>query len=183
MSAMNRLAYLTAALSLLAALPAQAADKGMVSYDAESPKARELTGEGLTFSYAKGLLHTRITAVRATAVPVGVVVKPLGDGRIAGKLDRLAGKDARLGTLYAIADAQDAQVMIQAFCPGSKAGWLSIGPIVHAQPLRVLAFGDDPGTGEPKLCAAMDFQFRGEWRLPDEVHHSDPTDTVFAPDY
>jgi len=180
---MNRIAYVTAALALFASVPAHAAEKGMVSYDAESPKARELTGEGLTFSYVKGLLHTRITAVRATAVPVGVVIKPLDDGRIAGKLDRLAGEDARLGTLYQIADAQDAQVMIQALCPGSKTGWLSIGPIQHARPLKVLAFGDDPGTGEPKLCAAMDFQFRGEWRLPDGLNHADPTDAVFAPDY
>lgn len=180
---MNRILFSAAALALLASAPAHAADKGMVSYDAESPKARELTGEGLTFSYVKGLLHTRITAVRATAVPVGVVVKPLDDGRIAGKLDRLAGPDARLGTLYEIADKQDAQVMIQAFCPGSKSGWLSIGPIMHARPLRVLAFGDDPGTGQPKLCATMDFQFRGEWRMPSDVRHDNPTDTVFAPDY
>ncbi|MGE5564635.1 MAG: hypothetical protein ACM3YN_00540 [Parcubacteria group bacterium] len=180
---MNRILLSAAALALLAAAPAHAADKGMVSYDADSPKARELTGEGLTFSYVKGLLHTRITAVRATAVPVGVTVKPLDDGRIAAKLDRLAGDNARLGTLYKIADAQDAQVMVQAFCPGSKTGWLSIGPIEHARPLKVLAFGNDPGTGEPKLCAAMDFQFRGEWRLPDGVNHADPTDAVFAPDY
>lgn len=179
---MKRIFLSVAALALLSAPPAGAAEKGMVSYDADSAKARELTGEGLTFSFVKSLLHTRVTAVRATAVPVGVVVEPLNDGRIAGKLDRLAGRDAKLGTLYAINDAQDAQVMIQAFCPGSKTGWLSIGPIQHAQPLKVLAFGDDPGTGEPKLCAAMDFQFRGEWRMP-KTNTADPTDDVFAPDY
>ncbi|MGE5502696.1 MAG: hypothetical protein ACM3W4_12330 [Ignavibacteriales bacterium] len=179
---MNRTAFCAIALGLLAACPAHAADKGMVSYDANSPKARELTGEGLTFSYEKSLLHTRVTAVRATAVPVGVVVSPLDDGRTAGKLDRLAGEDAKLGTLYTIADSQDAQVMVQAFCPGSKTGWLSIGPIRHAEPLRVLAFGDDPATGEPKLCATMDFQFRGEWRMP-KTNTADPTDAVFAPDY
>lgn len=179
---MNRFAFVTTAFALLAAVPAHAADKGMVSFDAESPKARELTGEGLTFSYEKGLLRTRVTAVRATAVPVGVTVKPLTDGRLIEKMDRLAGENARLGTLYTISDAQDAQVMIQAFCPGSKTGWLSIGPIRHAEPLRVLAFGDDPGTGDPKLCATMDFQFRGEWRMP-KTNTADPTDTVFAPDY
>lgn len=179
---MNRIVSSALALAFLAAVPAHAAEKGMVSYDAESPKARELTGEGLTFSYVKRLFHTRVTAVRATAVPVGVVVDPLDDSRLIDKLDRLAGPDARQGTLYAIDDAQDAQVMIQALCPGSKMGWLSIGPILHAQPLKVLAFGDDPGTGEPKLCATMDFQFRGEWRMP-KTNTADPTDTVFAPDY
>ena len=180
---MNRVLISAAALALVAAVPAHAAQKGMASYDADSPKARDLTGEGLTFSYEKGLLHTRVTAVRATAVPVGVVVKPLTDGRVAEKLDRLAGRDARVGTLYRIADAQQANVMIQAFCPGSKVGWLSIGPIEHARPLRALAFGDDPGSGEPKLCATMDFQFRGDWQMPSDIHHDDPTNTVFAPDY
>lgn len=180
---MNRVLFSAAALALIAAAPAHAADKGMVSYDAISPKARELTGEGLTFSYAKSLLHTRVTAIRATAVPVGVVLRPLNDGRVAGKLDRLAGEDAKVGSLYAIQpDKEQGDVMVQAFCPGSKNGWLSIGPIRHAAPLRVLAFGDDPGTGEPKLCAAMDFQFRGEWRMP-STNTADPTDEVFAPDY
>jgi hypothetical protein len=172
-----------AALAVLAALPAQAADKGMASYDAMSPKARELTGEGLTFSYSKSLLRTRVLAIRATAVPVGAVLEPVNDGRVAGKLDRLAGEDAKVGSLYVIdPDAEQGNVMVQAFCPGSKIGWLSIGAIRHAEPLRVLAFGDDPGTGEPKLCATMDFQFRGEWRLP-RTNTADPTDWVFAPDY
>ena len=179
---MKRSLFSAAALFLVVAAPAHAADKGMVSFDAVSPSARDLTGEGLTFSYVKSLLRTRVTAVRATAVPVGVVVTPLTDGSLTGKLDRLAGPDAKLGTLYTITDEQDAGVMIQALCPGSKTGWLSIGPIRHAAPLRVLAFGDDPGTGEPKLCATMDFQFRGEWRMP-KTNTADPTDAVFAPDY
>jgi hypothetical protein len=181
---MTRVAYLAAALALLVAVPANAAEKGMVSYDALSPTARDLTGEGLTFSYSKSLLHMRVLAIRATAVPVGVIVTPLTDGRIAQKLDRLAGADAKVGSLYVIhPDEEQGNVMVQAFCPGSKSGWLSIGPIRHAEPLRVYAFGDDPGTGEPKLCATMDFQFRGEWRMPDGINHGDPTDTVFAPDY
>lgn len=180
---MTRVACLAAAFAFLAAVPANAADKGMVSYDALSPKARELTGEGLTFSYSKTFLHMRVLAIRATAVPVGVIVTPLTDGRIAGKLDRLAGADAKVGSLYLIhPDEEQGNVMVQAFCPGSKTGWLSIGPIRHAEPLRVYAFGDDPGTGEPKLCATMDFQFRGEWRMP-KTNTADPTDTVFAPDY
>lgn len=180
---MTRVACIASALTLLAAVPAQAADKGMVSYDAVSPKARELTGEGLTFSYSKSLLHMRVLAVRATAVPVGVIVTPLDDRRVAGKLDRLAGADAKVGSLYLIhPDEEQGNVMVQAFCPGSKTGWLSIGPIRHAAPLRVYAFGDDPGSGEPKLCATMDFQFRGEWRMP-KTNTADPTDWVFAPDY
>ena len=46
----------------------------MVSYDAVSPDARKLTGAGLTFVFTKSFLRTRVLAVHATAVPVGVVV-------------------------------------------------------------------------------------------------------------
>lgn len=172
-----------AALVLMAAAPAaQAADKRMVSYDAASPEARRLTGAGLTFVFSKSLLRTRVHAVHATAVPVGVVLEP-ADGGVARRLDALMGKDARTGGLYAIQpDEKQGQVMVQAFCPGSTRGWLAIGHIAHARPLRVHAFGDDPATGEPRLCATMDFEFRGEWRMPRQ-NGSDPTDYVFSPNW
>ena len=61
-------------LSALAApLPASAAQKRMVSYDSASPSARRLTGAGLTFVFTKSFLRTRILAVRATAVAVGIL--------------------------------------------------------------------------------------------------------------
>jgi len=172
------------ALTFLAAAPAQAADRRMVTYDSISPDARRLTGAGLTFVFTKPMLRSaRILAVRATAVPVGVVVKPSADRDINGRLDALMGAEGRTGALYQIDPAeQQGAVMVQAFCPGSTTGWLAIGAIAHAQPLRVHAFGDDPATGEPRLCAAMDFAYRGEWRMPRE-NPSDPTKEVFAPNW
>jgi hypothetical protein len=173
-----------AALSLLATAPAHAAAKRMVSYDSISLEARKLTGAGLTFVFTKPMLRpARILAVHATAVPVGVVLKPSGEGQTNRKLDALVGAEARNGTLYQIDPAEkQGAVMVQAFCPGSKEGWLSISSLAHSLPLRVHAFGDDPATGEPRLCASMDFAFRGEWRMPRE-NVADPTKEVFAPNY
>lgn len=170
-----KLAILIAAL----ALPAQAADRRMVTYDAASPDAQRLTGAGLTFVFTRSMLRQRVLAVRATAVPVGVVVEPSTDGRVNDRLDALLRDEARTGALYRIdPEAEQGKVMVQAFCPGSTQGWLSIGTIAHARPIRVHAFGDDPASGEPRLCASMDFDYRGEWRMP-PVRGADPTRDAF----
>ncbi|MDP1737338.1 MAG: hypothetical protein Q8L23_07845 [Caulobacter sp.] len=176
-------ATLAALVLSAAAAPAWAAQKRMVSYDSASPAAKRLTGAGLTFVFTKSFFRTRVLAVRATAVPVGVVPHPSSDGATNRKLDALMGADAGNGTLYEIdPKAAEGKVMIQAFCPGSKTGWLSIGTIAPHRDLRVHAFGDDPTTGEPRLCATMDFTFRGEWRMPGPINDG-VTDRVFRPDY
>ncbi len=170
-------------LSALAAPAAWAAQKRMVTYDSATPAAKRLTGAGLTFVFTKSMLRTRILAVRATAVPVGVLPRISTDGSVNRKLDALMGDDAGEGTLYEIDPAAaEGKVMIQAFCPGSKSGWLAVGTIAHMRDLRVHAFGDDPATGEPRLCAVMDFSFRGEWRMPGPINDR-VTDRVFRPDY
>jgi hypothetical protein len=172
-----------AVLILSLATPAFAAQKRMVTYDAASPTARRLTGAGLTFVFTKSLLRTKIYAVRATAVAVGVVPRPSTDGDINRKLDALMGAEAKSGALYEIdPEAQEGRVMITAFCPGSSKGWLSIGPVGTRRDLRVFAFGDDPVTGEPRLCGDMLFTFHGEWRMPGP-QNAGVTDRVFSPDY
>lgn len=170
-------------LAAVAAPAAQAAEKRMVSYDSDSAEARRLTGAGLTFVFSKSLMRQRVWAVRATAVPVGIIPEPLRDGDTARKLDGLMGEDAGTGALYEInTSAAEGKVMVQAFCPGSTSGWLSIGHIAHAKDLRVHAFGLDPASGQPKLCAVMDFTWRGEWRMP-ETNNSDVTGRVMRPDF
>lgn len=183
MSRLLRTATVAALILSALAAPAWAAQKRMVTYDSASPTAKRLTGAGLTFVFTKSMLRTRILAVRATAVPVGVLPRLSTDGAVNRKLDVLMGDDAGKGTLYEIdPKAAEGKVMIQAFCPGSKAGWLSVGTIAHMRDLRVHAFGDDPATGEPRLCAVMDFSFRGEWRMPGPINDR-VTDRVFRPDY
>jgi len=176
---------LALSLALLVAAPARAAPaRRMVTYDSASPAARRLTGAGLTFVFTKAFLRTRVLAVRATAVPVGVIPRLSTDGQINRKLDALMGEDAGTGALYEIDPAAaEGRVMIQAFCPGSKAGWLAIGAFAYRRDLRVHAFGDDPATGEPRLCAVMDFTFRAEWRMPGTGNGDDVTSRVFKPDY
>jgi len=184
MSRAFRLAAVAALiLSTMAAAPAWAAQKRMVSYDSASPSARRLTGAGLTFVFTKSFLRTRIHAVRATAGAVGIVPCLWTDGGVNRKLDALMGDQAGAGTLYVIdPEAQEGKVMIQAFCPGSTKGWLAIGAIAHMRDMKVHAFGDDPATGQPRLCAVMDFTFRGEWRMPGPVGNR-TTDRVFRPDF
>ena len=178
-----RLAPVLAGLAALtAAGPSTAAVKRMVTYDSASPEARRLTGAGLTFVFTRTLLRQRVLAVRATAVPVGVVPEPLRDADTVQRLDSLMGEDARTGTLYAISpDKAEGKVMIQAFCPGATQGWLAISPIAHNRDLRVHAFGAD-AAGQTRLCAVMDFSWRGEWRMP-STNASDITARVMAPDY
>lgn len=160
------LAGLAAAAVTALAAPVQAADKRMVTFDSASSEARRLTGAGLTFVFTRQYFRTNILAVRATAVPVGVVPKASNDGAINRQLDALMGPDSGKGELYEIApDKAEGKVMIAAFCPGSTKGWLAIGPVYTRKPLRVHAFGDD-GAGGVKLCAAMDFTWRGEWQMP-----------------
>lgn len=171
------------ALILSLAGPALAAPKRMVTYDAVSPTARRLTGAGLTFVFTKTLLRTRILAVRATAVAVGIVPRPSTDGALNRKLDALMGPNAGSGSLYSIdPKAQEGRIMITAFCPGSTKGWLSIGQVGSRRDLRMFAFGDDPTTGEPRLCGEMLFSFHGEWRMPGPTNDG-VTDRVFAPDF
>ena len=175
------------AILALAALtlagPAEAADRRIYSYDAISVQARQLTGAGLTFTFRKGLLSTRVEQVRATGVPVGVIVNPEGDGRVVRDLDAALGKEGGRGDIYRIdPKAQQGAVMIRAFCPGSTKVWLVIGTLEHAQDLRVHALGDDPATGKPHLCASMDFVWHGEWKLPDRGK-PDPLSPIFQPDY
>lgn len=171
------------AAALALAAPAQAADRRIYTYDAISVQARQLTGAGLTFTFRKGLLSTRVEQVRANGVPVGAIVNPEGDGRVARDLDAQLGPDAGQGALYRIdPKAMQGAVMIHAFCPGSTKAWLVIGGLEHARDLRVHALGDDPVTGKPHLCATMDFSWHGEWKLPSR-NRADPVDPIFQPDY
>jgi hypothetical protein len=178
-----RLLAATAILFVLAAAPpALAADKRMVTFDSASPDARRLTGAGLTFVFTRSFFRTQILAVRATAVPVGIVPRLSHDGQINSQLDSLMGEDRGRGELYEIdAEKGEGKVMIQAFCPGARRGWLAIGAVYARKPLRVHAFGDD-GSGGVRLCAAMDFSWRGEWTMP-RPGRTDVTSAVFKPDY
>lgn len=170
-------------IALLLPAAAQAAEKRMVTFDSASPDARRLTGAGLTFVFTKSLLGApKVLAVRATAVPVGIIPRPSRDGDINRELDRLMGPDGGRGQLFEIApDEEQGKVMIRAFCPGSTKGWLAVSDLTSHEGLKVYAFGDTP-SGALRVCAKMEFAYRGEWRMP-RVQGIDPTAAVFKPNY
>jgi hypothetical protein len=162
---------LTTLLVLASAAPAFAADR-MFSYDPVSPDAKRLTGRGLTFIFDQGMLNTRAKRVLATAVSAQAELKPVGEGAL-GKGGRAAlikasGGEPIVGELYEVDPKRtQGRVYIRAWCPGSTRLWMAIGRFAYSKPLTLTALGDDPARpGAARVCARMEFSFRGEWKLP-----------------
>ena len=149
-----------AAATFLAVHPALAAER-MISFEPASPDARRLTGAGITIRFENRLIGQRVTRLLATAIPAQANLQPASTAVLGGLTV------ARPGVLYAI-DEKTAQgaVYVRAFCPGSKRVWLAMGPVGRA-PLTIQALGDDPKGGKTaRLCATMEFAFKGEWTQP-----------------
>jgi hypothetical protein len=147
---------------------AHAGDR-MFSYDPASPDAKRLTGRGMTFIFDQGVMKTRAKRMLATAVSARAELKPVGDG-VLGKGGRAAIAEADFpGQLYEV-DGSKAQgrVFIRAWCPGGSTRlWVAISRFGHNDPLTVTALGDDPANpGKARVCARMEFNVRGEWKLP-----------------
>jgi hypothetical protein len=161
-----RLAALTLAAAL--AIPALAfAAEGMFTYYPANDVARRLTDRGLTFVFDRGLLGAvRLTQVMATEAPAASDLEPASDRDLGVRIESLVGRESDARDLYAIKDTAQGPAMIRAFCPGSTKGWLAFGPVKPRRDVRVHALGDDPATGKARLCATMEFRFRGEWKMP-----------------
>lgn len=151
------------------------AETRMFSYDPISPDARRLTGAGLTVLFDQGLMGARPIKVLATGVPAqGLLIK--GKDRDLGPkgLEGLEGVDADAALYEIDPKAEQGQVYIRAFCPGSTRLWLSFSRIAVRRDLRIQALGDDPrAAGQARVCGTLDFSWRGEWKLPDR-HRPDP---------
>lgn len=159
-----------AALAIATALmiPAIAlAGEGMFTYYPANDVARKLTDRGLTFVFHKGLMGAvRMTSIMATEAPASSDLEPASDRELGARLDALIGRNADERDLYAIQPSAQGPAMIRAFCPGSTKGWLAFGAVRARRDVRVHALGDDPATGKARLCATMEFRYRGEWKLP-----------------
>ena len=167
-----RFAALTFA-AILAVPAAAVAGEGMFTYYPANDVARRLTDRGLTFVFDKGLLGAvRMTRIMATEAPAASDLEPASDRELGVRLEALIGRDAEERDLYAIEAGAQGPAMIRAFCPGSTKGWLAFGPVKPRRDVRVHALGVDPATGKTRLCATMDFRYRGEWKLPGK--HSAP---------
>lgn len=175
MKAFRVLLGLTLALSLTA--EAQAAALRIFSYDPANPQTRRLAGQ-LTFEFKQRLMFTEVVRVRATTGPASAALKPAGEGDLGVSLGSLIGEGASERDLYAIDPANEGKDMIRAFCPGAAHGWLAFGRLRRDEPLRVHVLGDGAQGGPAHLCATLDFQFRGEWRLPRQGEVKAPTQGV-----
>lgn len=152
------------ALGLATAAPAMA-ESFVFSYDAATPETQRVAGRGLTFLFDRSLFGgAKLRRLYATTDPAGAALKPASDGELGaarGRLRELGG-----GDVYRIVADKDGAPLIRALCRGATRGWLAVSPVKSGAPLRLNAFGaaDD---GQPAHCLTLDYQYRGEWRMPD----------------
>jgi hypothetical protein len=155
-------AALTTALALSG--PAAAAVR-IFSYDAANDGTRRVAGD-LTFQFNQRLIFTTILNIRSTQGRASADLKPADEHALgAGGLNRLIGANAQERDLYEVKGGDQGADLVRAFCPGSSRAWLAFGRLVEGRPLRVQVIGDAP-SGPAKLCHTLDFNYRGEWKLP-----------------
>jgi hypothetical protein len=153
-----------AAALLVAAAPAAAATR-FFSYDPANPATQHAAG-ALTFEFKQKFIWVQVLSVRSTEGPAAAQLRPADEHVLgAGGLSRLIGAAAHERDLYEVQPAEQGAEMIRALCPGSTRAWMAFSRLAEGVPLRVQVLGDAPG-GPARLCQTLDFNFRGEWRLP-----------------
>lgn len=147
---------------------AQAASHDRIfSYDAENEAARTLAPGGLTFVFRKQRLGgTRVLKVLSTRDRGTAELKPASDKDLGpGGLGAVIGK-AGERDLYEILPEGQGAPLVKAACPNADRGWLSFGALKTNRNLVVHAIGRNLATGKFYRCAALEFAFHGEWKLP-----------------
>jgi hypothetical protein len=166
---MPRIASLVSAcLVLVAAMAtAQAAAAGVrvFSYDAANDGTRRVAGD-LTFRFNQRLIFVTVLDIRSTEGHASADLTPADEHVLGpGGLNRLIGATAQERDLYEVKGDADGAELVRAFCPGANRAWLAFGRLAEGRSLRVQVIGDAPGGGS-KLCHTLDFNYRGEWKLP-----------------
>jgi hypothetical protein len=156
---------LATAAVLAGAAPAGAAVR-IFSYNPSNDATDRVAGD-LTFQFDQHLIFEKVLNIRSTEGRAHADLRPAADKVLGhGGLSRLIGANAQERDLYEVEPSQEGLELIHAFCPGSNRAWLAFSRLVEARPLRVQAIGDNPAGGPAHLCHTLDFQFRGEWKLP-----------------
>ena len=172
MSRFARLCLAVAAL-LAAASPAAAAVR-VFSYDSANDVTRRVAGD-LTFQFNQRLIFTTVLNIRSTEGRASADLKPADEHALGGGgLNRLIGAGSQERDLYEVRADSEGVELIHAFCPGSSRAWLAFGRLVEGKALRVQVIGDAPGGA--KLCHTLDFNYRGEWKLPSGTPPVRPSD-------
>jgi hypothetical protein len=157
-----------ACLALIAALASAQSALAAVrvfSYDAANDGTRSVAGD-LTFRFNQRLIFVTVLDIRSTEGRASADLKPADEHVLGpGGLTRLIGATAQERDLYEVKGDADGAALVHAFCPGSGHAWLAFGRLVEGRPLRVQVIGD-AASGGSKLCHTLDFNYRGEWKLP-----------------
>lgn len=155
---MKRLLLFAAAVAL--ATPA-AAETRYYSFDPADRLTRSLTN-GLTFQVDRGLFGgIRVQRLYSTTAQGSAELRPGGPDGVRRALP--AGSTET--SVYAITPEGDGRGLTRALCPGSDEAWLVFGRLRPARPLSARAVGRWT-DGTFRHCAALSYNFRGEWALP-----------------
>lgn len=171
---MRALRLILSILLLAGAAAGSAAADSMryLSFDAASESARWRTGD-VTLAIRKGILSSRRIDVlfrrKGADLPLLPSDAPFTETTIA---PLIGGHDASRVRLYAVEPKAGAKFMPIA-CEGlAEKAWVAISEPRPYQPLAIWVFRWDARTQAPVLCVAMDYRFRGEWKLPPSANRS-----------
>jgi methionine-rich copper-binding protein CopC len=169
LSSMTMRSLIVAALGLtaLVSTSAQAATEKMYSYVPADKATAARTDSGLTFVFDKGLMSMKMKLILATQAHAEADVEPADERELGVKLDKILPAGANERALYSVKDKAQGLAMVKAFCPGSSKGWLVFGALRPREGTQVQALGDDPITGKARYCTTLNFEFKGEWKVPE----------------
>lgn len=138
----------------------------LFSYDPANAQTRAAAG-ALTFEFKQRLVGTTMLNVRATEAQATAYLRPAPDKALGqAGLTPLIGPAASERDLYEVLSSGEGPALISAFCPGARRAWMAFGRPRLNRDLRVFVLGDTASGGPVRLCRTLDFNFRGEWRLP-----------------
>ena len=159
------LAVLAFGSAMTVAATAQAAVR-IYSYDPADDATRRTAGP-LTFEFDQRLVFTKVLRVDSTEGRARADLKPANEAVLGrGGLSAVIGPRAHEHDLYEVEPTAEGADMIHAFCPGSTRAWLAFGRLLQYHDLRVDVLGDAPAGGKARVCATLDFSWRGEWSVP-----------------
>jgi hypothetical protein len=143
------------------------ADQRIYSYDSATPITRKMTEGGVTFIFQKSLMGTRVLSILETHDVGAADLRPADPMALGhGGLHDLLGPNAQERDLYEITPAKDGKALSRALCHGADHVWLVFGPVKMGRDLRIHALGHDPVSGRTRVCITLDYQYHGQWALP-----------------
>ena len=165
---MRALRLILSILLLAGAAAGSAAADSMryLSFDASSESARWRTGD-VTLAIRRSLMGARRIDVlfrrKGSDLPLLPSDAPF---QVAAIAPLIGDHDADGVRLYSVDPKAGAKFMPIA-CEGlTQKAWVAISEPRPYKPLAIWVFRWDEAARAPVLCVAMDYRFRGEWKMP-----------------